>query len=281
MVLQQSYGKKIVDKKKVIFCTYASIYSSKVMEQLISDDEIELVGVINSTRVFIPQYGHFRGALKQIRTSGLRYSSYLFLITDFFKLLQPLFSFKKWPLRDVHGLASFHNIPIHDTKNINNTVSVDFIKSVNPDYLLGSHFNQLIKTPVLDMEELECINIHPSLLPNYKGVDPVFFAMQDEQEAIGVTVHRMAEKFDTGEILMQRAFDIDKSKSLIFNNCMLFQEGIRIALRWMKDNQKQLLPSSTDKLVGSYDSWPTSKEVKHFKKSGKRLIALSELWKQQ
>ena len=251
------------------------------MEQLIADNNIELVGVINSTRVLNPQYGHFRGAFKQIRTSGLRYSSYLFIITDIFKWLQPVFLFKKWPLRDVHGLAKLHDIPIHDTKDINDSEAVNFIKSVDPDFLLGSHFNQLIKQPVLELESVQCINIHPSLLPKYQGVDPVFFAMNDGQNAIGVTVHRMAETFDTGEILMQRVFDVDKSKSLFFNNCLLFQEGIRIALKWIKDNQKQPLPRSTENLSGNYDSWPTSKDVNKFKRTGKRLIALSELWKQQ
>ncbi len=281
MVLIQDGNKLPINKKSVIFCTYASIYSSKVMEQLIADSDIELVGVINSTRVLKPQYGHIKGVFKQIRTSGFRYSSYLFIITDIFKLLQPIFSFKKWPLRDVHSLAEFHHIPIHDTKDVNNADAVDFIKSVNPDFLLGSHFNQLIKQQVLELEALQCINIHPSLLPKYQGVDPVFFAMLDEQEAIGVSVHRMAETFDTGEILMQRAFDVDKSKSLIFNNCLLFQEGIRIALKWIKDNQKQLLPHSTDSLSGNYYSWPTIKDIEKFKKTGKRLISLSELWKQQ
>ena len=61
------------------------------MEQLIADNDIELVGVINSTRVLNPQYGHIRGVFKQIRTSGLRYSSYLFIVTDVFRLLQPFF----------------------------------------------------------------------------------------------------------------------------------------------------------------------------------------------
>ena len=281
MLLIQNESKQSLDKKRVVFCTYASIYSSKVMEQLIADNDIELVGVINSTRVLNPQYGHIRGAFKQIRASGLRYSTYLFIITDIFKLLQPIFLFKKWPLRDVHGLAKLHDIPIHDTKDINDSNAIDFIKSVSPNFLLASHFNQLIKQPVLKLEALQCINIHPSLLPEYQGVDPVFFAMNDEQSVIGVTVHRMAETFDTGEILMQRTFDVDKRKSLIFNNCMLFQEGIRIALKWIKDNQKQLLPRSTDNLNGNYDSWPTSKDVKKFKKKGKHLIALSELWKQQ
>lgn len=251
------------------------------MEQLIADTDIELVGVINSTRVLRAEYGIFKSALEQIKMSGLRYSSYLFMVTDVFKWLQPLFLFKKYHLRDVHSLASHHQIPVYNTKDINSDEAIDFIHSVSPDYLLGSHFNQLIKPPILELESLECINIHPSLLPNYKGVDPVFFAMHDEQAVIGVTVHRMAERFDTGETLAQRSFDVDQSKSLVSNNCLLFQEGVRMALRWIKDNQKQGLSANFKNQAGSYDSWPTSKDVKKFKKSGKRLIALSELWKQQ
>jgi len=251
------------------------------MEMLIADNDIELVGVINSTRVLSTKYSHLSGALKQIKTSGLRYSSYLFMITDVFKALQPLFLFQKWPLRDVHRLAKLHDIPVHDTKDINSIDSVEFIRSGTPDFLLGSHFNQLIKKDVLALDSLQCINIHPSLLPKYQGVDPVFFAMNDEQKTIGVTVHRMAETFDSGEILMQRAYDVDKTKSLFFNNCLLFQEGIRLTLKWIKTDQKQLLPTSTENLIGNYDSWPTSKNVNNFNKSGKRLISLFGLWKQQ
>ncbi len=251
------------------------------MEQLIADNGIELLGVINSTRILSPRYGHIRGALKQLRTSGLRYSSYLFIVTDVFKWLQPIFAFKKWPLREIHGLAKQHRIPVFDTKDINHTDAVDFIKSLNPDVLLASHFNQLIKQPVLALDGLQCINIHPSLLPKYQGVDPVFFAMSDEQDTIGVTVHRMAETFDSGEILMQHAFALDKRESLFSNNCFLFQEGVKNALMWIKTNKQQRLPAKSEHLNERYDSWPTMKEVKVFKKSGNRFISLSELWKQQ
>ncbi len=41
-------------KKKVVFCTYSSIYSSKVLEQLIVDTDIDLVAIVNSTRVLRP-----------------------------------------------------------------------------------------------------------------------------------------------------------------------------------------------------------------------------------
>lgn len=271
-----------MSKKKVIFCTYSSIYSSKILEQLIEDTELELVAVINSIRVLHPRYGHIRGSIEQIRTSGLRYSTYLFFITSFFSWMRPLLFMQKWPLLSVHSLAKLNNIPLLDARDINDIQSTDFIKKNSPDYLLCAHFNQLLKQQVLGIEGIECINIHPSLLPAYKGVDPVFFAMNDSQKQIGVSLHRMSPTFDTGETLLQASEVRDKTKSLLCNNCHLFEEGIKLALKWMKNNgYSNVIPEENKDLVDSYDSWPTAKDVRKFRKSGQRLMHISELWMQQ
>lgn len=271
-------------KKKVIFCTYSSIYSSKVLEQLVVDTDIELVAIVNSTRVFRPSLNPLQGAITQLKTSGLRYSTYLFLITDVFKWLQPLLKLRKWPLKDVHALAKFNNIPIIDTRDINSIQSTDLIKNNKPDFLLCAHFNQLLKEPVLSIEDIQFINIHPSLLPSYKGVDPVFFAMRDNAKELGVTLHNMDKGFDSGEILLQTKIKMDRTKSLLFNNCLLFEEGIKLALQWMKNDQVTTPPQNVlkvNKSNDSYDSWPSSEDVDSFKKSGNRLMRLSGLWNQQ
>ena len=269
-------------KKKVVFCTYSSIYSSKVLEQLIVETDIDLVAIVNSTRVLRPSLNPIQGAITQLKTSGLRYSAYLFLITDFFKLMQPLLKFRKWPLMHVHALAKFNHIPIIDTRDINSTQAIDFIENHKPDILLCAHFNQLLKEPIFSIKKMQCINIHPSLLPSYKGVDPVFFAMRDNVDEIGVTLHKMDENFDSGDILSQTAMKMDSTKSLLFNNCQLFEEGIKLALKWMKDDQFLVETTLKSKENNeSYDSWPSSKDVQGFKKSGKRLMRLSDLWNQQ
>jgi len=263
-------------KKKVIFCTYSSIYSSKVLEQLIVDTDIDLVAIVNSTRVLRPSLNPIQGAIIQLRTSGLRYSAYLFLITDVFKWLQPLL---KWPLKHVHALAKFNNIPIINTRDINSTQIVDFINKNKPDFLLCAHFNQLLKAPVLSINDIQFINIHPSLLPSYKGVDPVFFAMRDNAKDLGVTLHKMDKDFDSGDILLQTKIKMDTTNSLLFNNCQLFKEGIKLAIQWMKNDQAPIQATLKNN-ENNYDSWPTSEDVDGFKKSGKILMRLSGLWKQ-
>jgi len=269
-------------KKKVVFCTFSSIYSSKVLEQLIVDTDIDLVAIVNSTRVLSPSLNPIQGAISQLKISGLRYSAYLFLISDFFKWMQPLFALRKWPLRHVHSLAKYNNIPIIDTRDINSIQATEFIKKHMPDFLLCAHFNQLLKEPIFAIKKMQCINIHPSLLPSYKGVDPVFFAMRDDAEEIGVTVHKMDKNFDSGDILLQTSIKMDSTKSLLFNNCQLFEEGVKLASRWIKNNQDTIQVSSKNsKNIDDYDSWPSSTDVKSFKKSGKRLMRLSGLWNQQ
>ena len=268
-----------MSKKRVIFCTYSSIYSSKVLEPLIADDNIDVVAIVNSTRVINSDYGFFRGALWQIKNSGWRYATYLFVITDVFRIFQPIFKFKVWPLKTVHGLARQHNIPLLDTADINNPEAVQFIQQATPNYLLAAHFNQLVKQALLNNPEIECINIHPSLLPAYKGVDPVFFALLDKKKEIGVTLHKMAETFDSGEILLQESVGLSAIKTLCFYNCQLFEEGVKLALAWMNNEQEKLMEIG-DNNFGQYDSWPTLEQIKRFRRSGYQLIDLSELWKQ-
>lgn len=265
------------DRRKVVFCTYSSIYSSIVLKQLIEDDAIDVVAIINSTRVHHPDFGQLRGAFKQIQMSGLRYSSYLFLLTDLFSWFQPFLRFKKNALKTVHGLAIQYNIPIMDTRDINRNDVVSFISGFKPKYLLATHFNQLIKPVLLNLPETECLNIHPSLLPAYKGVDPVFFARLNDEKELGVTLHKMAESFDTGEILSQKRFIPSTEESVLSINAELFMEGAKLASQWISDKEGKFL-NQQENNSGNYDSWPTPKQVTQFNKSGKRLSNLPKLW---
>jgi len=268
--------KNRMQTKRIIFCTYSSIYSSIVLEKLIGDESVDVVAIINSTRVINPKYGFIRGALKQIQLSGLRYASYLFIVTDLFRWLQPLSNLLKFE-KSVHSLAKHHGIPLMDTLDMNQAKTISFIKQSMPDYLLGAHLNQLVKPAVLDLPNLQCINIHPSNLPSYKGVDPVFHALLNQESEIGVTLHSMSEDFDSGKILAKKTISADTNESVCFYNCQLFEEGVKLAIKWITD--ETIVDTEFNNVSENYDTWPSRKQIKQFKKSGNKLINLSELWK--
>lgn len=73
-----------------------------------------------------------------------------------------------------------------------------------PDVLVVYGFNWKLSPAVLRVPRFGAVNIHLSLLPRYRGPAPVLWAIRNGEPEIGLTIHRMDERFDTGPILAQR-----------------------------------------------------------------------------
>jgi methionyl-tRNA formyltransferase len=73
-----------------------------------------------------------------------------------------------------------------------------------PDLLVIYGFNWILPPAVFGIPRLGAVNIHPSLLPRYRGPAPVLWAIRNGDPEIGVTVHRLDRGVDTGPILAQR-----------------------------------------------------------------------------
>jgi len=82
----------------------------------------------------------------------------------------------------------------------------DFIKTLaglSPDLLLAAGYMYLMKPPLLSIARLAAVNFHASLLPAYRGLHPVFWALRNGERQAGLTAHVMDPHFDTGDILYQ------------------------------------------------------------------------------
>ena len=78
------------------------------------------------------------------------------------------------------------------------------IRDLAPDALCVACFNRRLPSALLAMARLGCLNVHPSLLPDNRGPDPLFWTFQRGDRETGVTVHLMDAGLDTGPILAQR-----------------------------------------------------------------------------
>ncbi|MCP3867761.1 MAG: hypothetical protein GY703_06635, partial [Gammaproteobacteria bacterium] len=244
--------------RRVILCTYSSIYSSLVLKGLIEAEGIEIVGIVNSTRIMKPARGWLKGAVDLVSHSGLRYATYLFCLTDASLLLQPLSR-----LKSVRRLARVSGIPLLDSDDINNEAGHAFLSTLSPDFVLTAYFNQLIQPSLLSLPDTVWLNIHPSLLPAYRGVDPVFFALLRSETHVGVTVHLLDDRFDTGNILKQTELEVNRKWSMFLHYIELFRVGTGLAIDWMMTSGAR----DTGKFQvgeGSYDSWPESVQVDDF-----------------
>lgn len=250
--------------KKLVFCTYSSLYSSIVLKKLLECPDIHIVGIVNSTRNYKKRFSTLRSSMQYIVDTGWFYALYLFLVTDVYRLIQ--FMGKK---QSIHALAKTHQIPLLDTSDVNSTTGQGFIASLDTDYLLSAHFNQLFKPNILTLPTIAAFNIHPSLLPAYRGVDPVFYAMLNNEKTIGVSLHVLAEQFDTGYLINQKKIRLDHKHSLLANNSALFALG---AEQMIDEICNKSTTPYQQQGEAHYDSWPTPALVQQFRKAKKSLI---------
>ncbi len=87
------------------------------------------------------------------------------------------------------------------------------LQSIEPDILFSVYYRKLLPPEVLRIPPLGCINIHPGLLPHYRGATPTAWAMLNGETTFGITIHYMDETFDTGDILVQEVHDIDPNET--------------------------------------------------------------------
>ena len=93
------------------------------------------------------------------------------------------------------------------------------ILDLNPDLIVTCAYGQIIPKELLDAPKYGCINIHASLLPDYRGGAPIHKAVMDGKNKTGVTIMYMDEKMDSGDILYQKEIEItsEDNTSTMFN----------------------------------------------------------------
>ena len=106
----------------------------------------------------------------------------------------------------VKVLAENYHISVVQPEKIGNCKSE--IKNLKPDLIIVAAYGQLILKEILDIPTYGCLNVHPSLLPKYRGASPIQSAILNGDEKTGVTIMRLSEKLDSGPILANNEWQI-------------------------------------------------------------------------
>jgi methionyl-tRNA formyltransferase len=111
-----------------------------------------------------------------------------------------------------HGLEEVtdeYNIDLFQVKNINSDEFASKVRNnLKPDLIISVNFDQIFKKEIINIPDKGCINIHASLLPNYRGRAPLNWAILEGEDKTGVTVHFINEGIDTGEMILQEEIEI-------------------------------------------------------------------------
>lgn len=108
----------------------------------------------------------------------------------------------------VKEVALRHGIPVHQPHKIR--LEHDFLKQYNPDLIITFAYGQIVPKEVLEAPRYGCLNLHGSLLPEYRGAAPMQRAIFDGKKETGVTLMEMAEKMDAGRMYAKKLFPIEE-----------------------------------------------------------------------
>ena len=101
----------------------------------------------------------------------------------------------------VKELAIRHNIPVFQPENFREDAVVEQLAALRPDVCAVVAYGRILPQRVLDIPTKGCVNIHASLLPQYRGSAPYQWAVLDGLKETGVTAQHMALKMDAGDII--------------------------------------------------------------------------------
>ena len=121
------------------------------------------------------------------------------------------------------------------------------IKDLNIDMAVVCSFNYKIPKELLETTKDGFINLHPSLLPAYRGANPYSRVIINNEKETGVTLHYMNEEFDEGNIILQYKCSIDKNETMgsLFNKTN--DICIQLLLSALNEYEKRTLPSIPQK----------------------------------
>lgn len=145
----------------------------------------------------------------------------------------------------VELVAQQKNIPFYASASLNTPESLEVLKKVSPQVILVAAFGQILKTEILELPELFCLNVHASLLPKYRGAAPIQRAIWEGETETGITIQRIVKKLDAGDIYVQKKLPIlaeDSSHTLFEKLALLGGEALLESLKKIERNDLSFVP---------------------------------------
>lgn len=112
---------------------------------------------------------------------------------------------------------------------------LDKLESLKPELFVVISYAQKLPKRLLDMAKYGCINLHPSLLPKYRGAAPLMGPIMNGDEVSGVTIMEMAEQLDAGDILTQEEIRLDPKETVATLEAKAAEKGAEMLLKVIEE----------------------------------------------
>jgi len=153
-----------------------------------------------------------------------------------------------------------NGIPLYGIKRIKAVETMRILKSLAPSLGIVACFPRLLPESLLAVPRHGFLNVHPSLLPEYRGPAPLFWQLRAGEQRTGITVHWMDTQFDTGAIAAQRLVPLADGISEHDATRVMAHAGGRVLVDVLHHVLGGELPYRKQPPGGSYQPWPHAED---------------------
>lgn len=151
---------------------------------------------------------------------------------------------KKEAAPPVKVAAQNFQLRVFQPQRVKEPEFIEVLKRLSPEIIVVAAYGHILPPAILDLPVHGCINVHASLLPKYRGAAPLHWAVINGEKETGITIMRMDEGMDTGDILLKEAVPVSDMDNVGTIHDKLAVLGARLILRGLELAEK-------GKLVGT------------------------------
>jgi folate-dependent phosphoribosylglycinamide formyltransferase PurN len=196
-------------KLRLIVLTHGGIEAA--LKRLLALDCAEVAGIFIETDI-VRRVGWREKIRRSIRYDGYA-ATLMKLARPLFRARTPVAESTAESSRDsLRAIAEAHGVPVHFVNNYHTPESIALMREADADLgvVLGTN---ILKESVFKIPRLGSINVHQGLAPYYRGGPAVFWELFNDEREVGLTVHFVESKVDTGKIVMQETVPLEYDHS--------------------------------------------------------------------
>lgn len=276
-------------KLRPAYMVYPGLYPLLMMNYWVKRSQTPIVGILISD-YDIKYKGKFLSfpelVLGLIQQCGVAYTWYMLCSS---KLAVPMVRLWNWlrrlsgrtvKIRTYEQIAKEQGIPIFRTKDFNGPETKAFIKNIDANIIVSAYNNQILKPVIFNVPEHKTINIHPALLPNFRGLDGPFEAMYHQVPYAGVTIHYVDSRIDTGKIIVQKPVRIRANDTLFSLSARCWMHGAKLleqVFEQIRTGTVKTQKQNPKEVKYPYRSFPDKTRITEYLNSGKRLFTFHDI----
>jgi methionyl-tRNA formyltransferase len=156
-------------------------------------------------------------------------------------------------------LARSAGIPLLTMRSADDAALSEKLDAINPEVILVSCFPYQLPRRICNLASHGSYNLHPSLLPRYRGPDPLFWQFRDGITEAGVSLHRITDMLDAGDIVLQAPVTLTTGMSGSEAEAHMAHAGSQLILQVLEAlSSGTLTGTPQDERFASYQPLPTA-----------------------